>query len=209
MEDFPQALAFFEQALEIDHKYGIQNQEGVSLGNVGNVYLDMGEFEKALQNHLEAVEIRYQLGDRYGIAAVLGSLGDDYLALNQPDTAETCFLNALQIDLELENRIAMVLQFEGLGRVYRQSGRLHNSLTAYDRALQLLANMEAPSKVELCRAGKAETENLIAAGNMPERGESAVLPSIPLPPEYVTNHPLNFQILLIKLDLWLATHNNP
>ena len=62
---------------------------GSSLGNLGNAYNNLGQYEKAIDHLTRSLAIREEIGDRRGVAYSLGNLGNAYAAsvsMRRPST---------------------------------------------------------------------------------------------------------------------------
>ena len=70
-----QALKCFEQALSICKEIGDRRGEGVALGNLGKVYLDLGQHEEARKYFEQALVLSKEVGDREGESRMLDFLG--------------------------------------------------------------------------------------------------------------------------------------
>ena len=73
------AISFHQKSLDIKRQIGNRLGEAQSLGNLGNVYNALGQYEKAISFHQKSLDIKRQIGNRLGEAQSLGSLGIAYL----------------------------------------------------------------------------------------------------------------------------------
>jgi tetratricopeptide (TPR) repeat protein len=55
-------LEVYQQALAIAQKIGARNYEATSLGNIGTVYSDQGNYPQAMSYQQQSLEIRSQIG---------------------------------------------------------------------------------------------------------------------------------------------------
>ncbi|WP_204104457.1 MULTISPECIES: tetratricopeptide repeat protein, partial [Spirulina sp. CCY15215] len=66
--DYQQAIALYQQSLEIKRQIGDRGGEANSLGNLGNAYNSLGEYQQAIALYQQSLEIKRQIGDRGGEA---------------------------------------------------------------------------------------------------------------------------------------------
>ena len=78
MGEYQQAIALYQQSLEIQRQIGDRGVEAASLGNLGGAYQSLGEYQQAIAFHQQLLEIKRQIGDRGGEANSLQNLGSLY-----------------------------------------------------------------------------------------------------------------------------------
>ncbi len=96
-----QALKFFEQDLVIKRKIGNRKGECDTLGNLGNVYYDIGETGRAIELYSQCLAIARKIGDRPTESNVLSNLGNVFYALGELTMARAYYRQALMIRCEM------------------------------------------------------------------------------------------------------------
>ena len=76
--DYPKALDYYTQCLNIYEQMGDQKGIGASLGNFGMIYAKQGDYPKALDYHTQSLNISEQLGDKAGMVSSLDNIGGIY-----------------------------------------------------------------------------------------------------------------------------------
>jgi tetratricopeptide (TPR) repeat protein len=111
--------------LEITRQIGDRKGEASSLGNLGNAYQSLGEYQRAIDFHQQSLEITRQIGDRRGEALTLQNLGVAYQKSGRVREGFAASQQAMQIlqelDLPLEampypNWLKRTLQFAQRGK---------------------------------------------------------------------------------------------
>jgi tetratricopeptide (TPR) repeat protein len=87
--------------LEIKRKTGDRNGEANSLGNLGNIYYSLGQYQQAIQFLQQQLEITKEIGDRNGEAASLHNLGLALKALGRRSESIEAFNASRKIFEEL------------------------------------------------------------------------------------------------------------
>ena len=91
------AIVMFTRYIESARSLGRKQSEAIGLGNLANVYLELGNPWRALELQRAGLEIMQQIEDNEeNIAWALALLGQVYLNLDQTDTALLYLTDALQ-----------------------------------------------------------------------------------------------------------------
>ncbi len=96
LSKFREALAYYEQSLQIYKESGDRKGEGEALNNLGGIYYSLGNTEQALSYYQQALRIRREVGDRRGESTTLGNLGALYDSLGDKEEALSYFQQALE-----------------------------------------------------------------------------------------------------------------
>jgi tetratricopeptide (TPR) repeat protein len=75
------AIEYTQQQLAIARETKDRRSEGVALGNLGAVYIDLGNHAKAIEYAQQQLAIARSIKDRNGESEVLGTLGGAYIYL--------------------------------------------------------------------------------------------------------------------------------
>ena len=75
-------------ALAITRDTGNRQNEGATLGNLGNCYYRLGEYQGAIDQYAQALAIARDIGDRQGEAGILFKRGEGLAAQGEPRLAQ-------------------------------------------------------------------------------------------------------------------------
>ncbi|GCA83308.1 photosystem I assembly protein Ycf3 [Microcystis aeruginosa NIES-2522] len=115
----------------IAREIGDRQWETNSLGNLGNAYQSLGQYQKAIGYYQQSLAIARELGDRRGEAYSLGNLGAAYLSLGQYQKVIEYLQQTLAIAREIGDRSGEANSLNNLGDTY-------NSLGQYQKAIEYL-----------------------------------------------------------------------
>jgi DNA-binding SARP family transcriptional activator len=101
--NYPQALAFCEQALAVIRKLGAANWENAVWDSLGYVHHQLGDHHRALACYQRSLDLSRELADRYNEAATLDHLGDAYKSLGDAAAAHRAWTQALRIFGEIDH----------------------------------------------------------------------------------------------------------
>jgi tetratricopeptide (TPR) repeat protein/CHAT domain-containing protein len=139
--DLPGAVEKFQTALTLFREVGDQAGEATALGDIGAVYVAMGQSQNALTYLEQALTIQRQIGDRAGEGTTLGTLGTVYYNLAQYDQAVDYYQEALAIIEAEGNRVKEATLLAALGTVYSTTGQPQQALDYYKQALTIQARV--------------------------------------------------------------------
>jgi CHAT domain-containing protein/Tfp pilus assembly protein PilF len=132
---FREALAAFQEALELYRTTGNHQRESTTLNNIGVVYERLGQYETALGYYQDALVIRREIGDRAGEGVTLNNIGLVYYNLGQYETALGYYQDALVIRREIGDRAGEGVTLNNIGLVYDNLGQYEAALGYYQDAL--------------------------------------------------------------------------
>ncbi|MEH1897428.1 MAG: tetratricopeptide repeat protein, partial [Nostoc sp.] len=107
-----EAIALFNQSLEIEERIGNVKGKAETLHGLGNLYADKGEVDEAIALFNQSLEIKERIGDVQGKAATLSCLGILYANKGNVDEAIALYNQSLEI-------------FERIGNVQGKGATLH------------------------------------------------------------------------------------
>jgi len=136
-DQFQQAMAAFQVALEIFQD--TDNQEFLShtYNNIGIAYDYAGEDEEAISNYLKSVEIDRASGNKHGESLNLHNTGAAYSDMEMYDQADDYFQQALTLRRETGDAEAETRTLFSIGMMNFEQGRYENAIDAYQNVLDI------------------------------------------------------------------------
>ena len=120
-KEYTSALKMYEKVKTICTKYGSRNTYAGTLGNMGNVYADMGNTEKAMELQLEAVRIFDEIGDKQGLTICYSAIGIDYLNMKEYEKALEYFNKSLPMAQEMQSLEDLIEIHLNLSRLFEET----------------------------------------------------------------------------------------
>ncbi|GAB4286507.1 MAG: hypothetical protein Fur0025_19060 [Oscillatoriaceae cyanobacterium] len=111
--------------------------EGITLGNIGAAYNDLGDYPQSLQFFQKSLAIATEVEDGLGIGQTLLNMGAVYEKLSDYPQALQSYQQGLQVMTAIGELEAVGQALNNIGSVYRQLGQYPQALEFYDRALEL------------------------------------------------------------------------
>ncbi|WP_008313855.1 CHAT domain-containing protein [Leptolyngbya sp. PCC 6406] len=146
---FREALASWQQALELYRALGNRQRQGAVLENLGTAYANLGDYRRAIEFFEQALAIRReQLGDNHpDVAQSLNSLAELYQAMGRYGEAEALFQQALAIRREQlgDGHPDVAQSLNSLAALYQAQDRYGEAELLYQQALAILRQGLGPA----------------------------------------------------------------
>jgi len=101
--NYPQALAFCEQALAVVRELGAANWENAVLDSLGYIHHQLGDQQQAITCYQRSLDLSRELADRWTEATALDHLGDTYHDLGDTAAAHRAWTHALRVFSEIDH----------------------------------------------------------------------------------------------------------
>ncbi len=137
LANYAKSMSYAKEALSLAQKLGFQRGIGNSLGNIANVYTQLGNAPEAIDNLLKALSIREKIKDKFGIAATYNDLGTAYLNTGDYPAALKYYFLSLKIAEQIAEKRLMAILLNNIGNIYRIQKNYNEALTNHQMALQL------------------------------------------------------------------------
>ena len=142
--DNRKALDYYLNAMDIwerlesegeeDEKKRVPGHKWKTLGNIGVVYMDMGDYPGALEYLFRALKVCEAIGAKSGEAMWLGNIGVVYTEQGYADKALDYHFRSLEVEQELNNPTGIAITLGNIGSVYHDEGDYGKSLGYFRRA---------------------------------------------------------------------------
>jgi tetratricopeptide (TPR) repeat protein len=140
------ALANFQQSLEIRKKIADQGGIAQSLGQVARMQDRMGQSAAALASYNAALEVDRKISDKYGLLSNLINLGTFYHDHGKYDQALKSGNEALQLARELQAESDQALCLNNIGSAYNNKGEYQAALTYFQQAYEIRDRLKLPAE---------------------------------------------------------------
>ncbi len=131
------AIPFFEKAIALVAKMGDKESVAGQTLNLGNTYIELGNYQKATQNHLKALKLFEEIGSQRGISFCYQSLSTSFTQLKQYNQALIYANRSLKIKTAINDRRGIGATQSGLGNIYFGLGNLDKALYHFKEGLNI------------------------------------------------------------------------
>ena len=155
-KDQRRAIQYFNQAIALQTKLGLDAERLATLTRLGNFYESQSQFQQALDFHQQALELARKLGNSFSEALSLNGLGNTYFFLDQRPQAVDLYQQSLEVSRKLGFRTIEAASLNNLGRSYYSSNQYTRSIDFYRQSLEIIRGIGDR---------RAEAESLFSLGN--------------------------------------------
>jgi tetratricopeptide (TPR) repeat protein len=128
-------IRWLENALMAARRLNNRNAQGAHMGNLGNIYMDLGEPESAVELNVQHASLARETGDELGEGAALGNLGNAYAAMGETQSAINFYQQYLAIARKIGNRRGEGIVIGNLGSAYAALGETRVAIMYHEKAL--------------------------------------------------------------------------
>jgi CHAT domain-containing protein/tetratricopeptide (TPR) repeat protein len=143
---YEQSVRLYQQALEVAH--GLDAiVEGIWLGNLGNVYLQLGDPDKATELTQRGLLLARENKDQRAEAAHLDTWGDCLIQQGQIENALDKYKQALTIGRSINDKLGERIYLANVGRAFAKLGKYDEGYDYLDAAISLFELQRGRIKV--------------------------------------------------------------
>jgi tetratricopeptide (TPR) repeat protein len=136
--DIDQAIASFQQAIELQRKLNLKLDLGNTLIRLGHLYKDLSQYQKAEICYEQALEITRNIGDRQQEATAINGLGNVYKSLGKYKEAIAIHQQSLEIHRQIKDRQGEADSLGNLGNAYDSLGEYQQAVAFYQQQLDIV-----------------------------------------------------------------------
>lgn len=120
---------------------GIKRGESSCYLNIGQVYVDQGNYKEGAEYLLKGTKLKEELGDIRGVSTGYNNLGNVYQYQANYTEALKYHLKSLKIKEELKDNVGISMSYNNIGLVFSSQGKSDEALTYYKKAAAIQEKM--------------------------------------------------------------------
>jgi CHAT domain-containing protein/tetratricopeptide (TPR) repeat protein len=132
------AIELYKESSELAQKLGDKNLKNLSMVHIGNVYVDLKQYDGALKFLQPALEMAQKRKDSLFLPSILASIGMVYLNKQNYTKAEDYLNRALAEARKAQSDPLMMRAFYGLGLCKEKSGDYRQTISNYNECLRII-----------------------------------------------------------------------
>ena len=143
--DYDKAMQYAMQAITLAEQISLPLGKGrgwakgiaSSLGNIGNIYYQQGDYPKALDQYFKSLKIKEKLGNKKGIANSLNNIGLIYFEQGDYPKALDQDFKSLKIREEIGDKQGIANTINNIGLIYYEQGDYRKALMQHFKSLKI------------------------------------------------------------------------
>ncbi|MCW6051189.1 tetratricopeptide repeat protein [Lyngbya sp. CCAP 1446/10] len=132
-----EAIAFYQQSLEIYEKIGDVQGKAATLHNLAIIYANQGDVEKAIAFYQQSLEIYEKIGDVQGKAATLHCLAGIYANQGDVEKAIAFYQQSLELKEKIGDVQGKAASLHQLAGIYANQGDVEKAIAFYQQSLEV------------------------------------------------------------------------
>src|SRR5665648_778543 len=143
---FRESLNIFKR---VENKIARLPAKSTALGNIGNIFHNLGKSHEALEYYQQALETNRKIGYEEGIANVFNNVGLTYSKLREINQALNYYQEALKINRKIGYKEGIATNLGNIGLAYITLGQSEEALKYYQEALEVFVHINAQPRIEI------------------------------------------------------------
>jgi tetratricopeptide (TPR) repeat protein len=135
--EIDQAIALFQQSIEIEGKIGDEQGKAATLHCLGMIYANQGKIDQAIALFQQSIEIEGKIGYEQGKAATLHCLGMIYANQGKIDQAIALYQQSLEIKENIGDVQGKAATLHQLAGIYANQGEIDQAIALYQQSLEI------------------------------------------------------------------------
>jgi adenylate cyclase len=137
LNNYREAIPWFEKALEEDRKTGIIENIATRYSNLGLAYKKLGTYDRAAGYYKKALTLDLERRDTQNIAKSYNNLGSIYDSWGKYDTAIFFNDQSLKLKEMLKDSAGMAITLNNIGVMYKSWGKYSSAIEYFEEALEI------------------------------------------------------------------------
>lgn len=137
LNNYREAIQWFEKALEEDRKTGIIENIATRYSNLGLAYKKLGTYDRAAEYYKRAMTLDLERRDTQNIAKSYNNLGSIYDSWGKYDTAIFYNDRSLKLKELLKDSAGMAITLNNIGVMYKSWDKYNSAIEYFEEALKI------------------------------------------------------------------------
>lgn len=147
--NYLKALNILEQALKIQNDAKMMLSKGITIENIGIIYMEIDKKSLSKKYLLDAKDIYEKLNDSQSIIRNLVNLGITYDKSGEFDSAIFYFEQALKYNLRKERTRSIQTIYSNLGNAYFHKSELDKAIEIHTKSIQYSKKLKSESSLAI------------------------------------------------------------
>jgi serine phosphatase RsbU (regulator of sigma subunit)/Tfp pilus assembly protein PilF len=137
IRDNNKATRYANDALLLSEKIQFENGKARAHNNMGNIYVNLGNYSEALIEYFTVLKLEEEAGNRKALVHSYGNIGSVYMTQGNYPEALKNYFSCLRISEEIKYKLGIAGSYSGLGNIYDKQGNYQEALKNYFSCLKI------------------------------------------------------------------------
>jgi signal transduction histidine kinase/Tfp pilus assembly protein PilF len=141
--NYPEAITCIERYISLIREQDKPRHVAMGYNNLGNCYLDLGDYDKALEYFMKSLQINeaHEI-KKEGIPKALTNIALIYSKIDSLDPALDYLSRAEDVFREVNDQVGLSQLYINMGSVYEKKGAYDQARMYYQRSMELSYNLD-------------------------------------------------------------------
>jgi signal transduction histidine kinase len=135
--EYDKGLVYGKRALVLAQNLNFKKGIAKSYGNIGNIYMQQGNYSDALKNHFASLNIVKEINYKKGIASSYNSIGIVYMNQGNYLEALKSHYASLKLMEEIKDKKGIAISYNEIGGIYSEQGNYPEALKNHFISLKI------------------------------------------------------------------------
>jgi tetratricopeptide (TPR) repeat protein len=136
------AIKYYQKAVEIEEKFGPQENISVVYEEMAGAYLSSGDFQNSIDSYEKSLTAKEKSGDKAGASKVLSNIAGVYETTYDYKNAIDYYQKSAKLKDSIKDESGLKDVMDNLGNVYYKQKILTSSILSYEKAVKLIQKMD-------------------------------------------------------------------
>ncbi|MGB2906638.1 MAG: tetratricopeptide repeat protein, partial [Candidatus Aminicenantaceae bacterium] len=161
MGDFEKSIQFFEESLGLAQKNGDIDTEIAALNNLGDLFIQLGDYEAALKYLNKGIEKANAAKKIYYTGVLCNNIGFASHELRDSKASLKCYYDAVDIGLEISSYDILWEAYYGLGLCYEKAGSDIKASEYFQMSADVIDKLRSRITLDVDKAGFAKDKTQV------------------------------------------------
>ena len=136
------AINYYNKALEIEVKYGKQNDVSAVYEEMASTYYATGDFQNSIASYEKSLSLKEKAGDKAGESNVLSEMANVYETTYDYNAAIEYYQKSAKIKDSIQDDSGLKDVMDDLGDVYYKQKVLTSSILSYEKTVTIIRKLD-------------------------------------------------------------------
>ena len=135
------AIKYYQKAIEIEEKFGQQENISTVYEEMADAYYTSGDFQNSINSYEKSLSVKEKTGDQKGASKVLSNIAGVYETTYDYKNAIDYYQKSAKLKDSIADESGLKDVMDNLGNVYYKQKILTSSILSYEKAVKIIQKL--------------------------------------------------------------------